>query len=216
MRELAAKRGDRMKVWRSIAVAAACALCQPAWAAPVSFSHPYVELGVGVAPGSSVAFDGVKASLDSGPAGSIGIGFANFLGPVDLRLDYATTDRETCVVLTCIFGNQNVTSGSTMLSALYNFPFSEDRFEAYVGAGAGMVNVDVEHRDPSFPASDNYSGSDNVFGWQLIGGARVKLFNGPFRLFFEYRYQSAQDAKVEGHSVEYSSSMLMLGARWTF
>lgn len=205
-----------MKAWRSIAAAVACALCESAWAGPVSFSHPYVELGVGVAPGSSLAFDGVKASLDSGPAGSIGLGFANFIGPVDLRLDYATTDRDTCVVLTCIFGNQNVTSSSTMLSALYNMPFAEDRFEAYVGAGAGMVKVEVEHTDPSLPAGNNYSGSDNVFGWQLIGGARVKLFNGPFRLLLEYRYQSAQDAKVQGHTVEYNGSMLMAGARWTF
>jgi opacity protein-like surface antigen len=192
-------------------LAVACALCGPAWAAPVSFSHPYVELGVGVAPGSNLAFDGVKASLDSGPAGTIAFGFANFIGPVDLRLDYTTTDRTTG-----LFSNQGVTSSSTMLSALYNFPFSEDRFEAYVGAGAGMVKVDADHSDPSFSAGNNYSGSDNVFGWQVLGGARVKLFNGPFRLFAEYRYQSAQDAKVQGHTVEYNSSMLMAGARWTF
>jgi opacity protein-like surface antigen len=198
-----------MKAWRSIAVVGACTLCGPVWAAPVSFSHPYVELGVGVAPGSSLAFDGVKASLDSGPAGSIAFGFANFIGPVDLRLDYTTTDRTTG-----LFSSQGVTSSSTMLSALYNFPFSEDRFEAYAGAGAGLVKVDVDHSDPSFPAT--YSASDNVFGWQVIGGARVKLFNGPFRLFLEYRYQSAQDAKVQGHTVEYNSSMLMFGARWTF
>jgi len=205
-----------MKAWRLIVVAGACALCESAWAAPVSFSHPYVELGVGVAPGSSLAFDGVKASLDSGPAGSIGFGFANFIGPVDLRLDYTTTDRDTCVVLTCIFGNQGVTSSSTMLSALYNIPITQDRFDAYVGAGAGMVKVDVEHRDPSFSAGNNYSGSDNVFGWQLIGGARVKLFTWPVRLVVEYRYQSAQDAKVDGHTVEYNSSIFTVGARWTF
>ena len=205
-----------MKAWRLIVVAGACALCESAWAAPVSFSHPYVELGVGVAPGSSLAFDGVKASLDSGPAGSIGFGFANFIGPVDLRLDYTTTDRDTCVVLTCIFGNQGVTSSSTMLSALYNIPITQDRFDAYVGAGAGIVKVDVEHRDPSFSAGNNYSGSDNVFGWQLIGGARVKLFTWPVRLVVEYRYQSAQDAKVDGHTVEYNSSIFTVGARWTF
>jgi len=205
-----------MKAWRLIVVAGACALCESAWAAPVSFSHPYVELSVGVAPGSSLAFDGAKASLDSGPAGSIGFGFANFIGPVDLRLDYTTTDRDTCVVLTCIFGNQGVTSSSTMLSALYNIPITQDRFDAYVGAGAGIVKVDVEHRDPSFSAGNNYSGSDNVFGWQLIGGARVKLFTWPVRLVVEYRYQSAQDAKVDGHTVEYNSSIFTVGARWTF
>ena len=182
----------------------------------MSFSHPYVELSAGAAPGSSLAFDGVKASLDSGLAGSIGFGFANFIGPVDLRLDYTTTDRDTCVVLTCIFGNQGVTSSSTMLSALYNIPITQDRFDAYVGAGAGIVKVDVEHRDPSFSAGNNYSGSDNVFGWQLIGGARVKLFTWPVRLVVEYRYQSAQDAKVDGHTVEYNSSIFTVGARWTF
>ena len=202
-----------MKTLRSIAVAAACALCGSAWAAPVSFSHPFAELGVGVgvASGSSLAFDGVKASLDAGPAGSIGFGFANFIGPVDLRLDYTTTDRDTG-----LFSGQGVTSSSTMLSALYNIPITKDRFDVYVGAGAGMVKVDVNHTDPSFPASANYSGSDNVFGWQLIGGARVKLFNGPIGLFVEYRYQSAQDAKIDGHTVEYNSSMLTAGARWTF
>ena len=205
-----------MKAWRSIAVAAACALCESAWAAPVSFSYPYVELSVGVAPGSSLAFDGVKASLDSGPAGSIGVGFANFIGPVDLRLDYATTDRDTCVVLTCLVGDQGITSSSTMLSALYNIPITQDRFDAYAGAGAGMVKVDVQHTDPSLPASDNYSGSDNVFGWQFVGGARMRLFDWPLRLFLEYRYQSAQNAKVQGHTVEYNSSSFSLGARWTF
>jgi opacity protein-like surface antigen len=204
-----------MKRWRLIAVAAACALCVSAWAAPVNFSDPYVELSVGVAAGSTLAFDGVNTSLDSGPAASVGLGFARFLGPVDLRLDYTTTDRDTCFLF-CVFGNQGVTSSSTMLSALYNIPITRDRWDAYVGAGAGMVKVDVEHKDLSFSPGDNYSGSDNVFGWQLIGGARVRLFNGPIRLFLEYRYQSAQDAKVDGHSVEYNSSSLAFGARWTF
>jgi len=118
------------------------------------FFSSYVELGVGVAPGSSLAFDGLKASLDSGPAGSIGFGFANFFGPVDLRLDYTTP-----IGMPASSRGQGVTSGSTMLSALYNIPIAKDRFDAYVGAGAGMVNVDVNHTDPSFPASANYSGS---------------------------------------------------------
>jgi opacity protein-like surface antigen len=201
----------KRRLW--IAVAAACALCESAWAAPVNFSDPYVELAAGVAAGSNLAFDGVNASLDSGPAASVGFGFANFIGPVDLRLDYATTDRDTCFLI--CFGNQGVTSSSTMLSALYNFPVGQ-RWDAYAGAGAGIVKVDVEHTDIFFPASNNYSGSDNVFGWQLIGGARVKLFNGPIRLFLEYRYQSAQDAKVGGHTVEYNGSSFTVGARWTF
>jgi len=203
-----------MKRRLSIALAAACALCESAWAGPVSVSDPYVEFAAGAAAGSNLAFDGVNASLDSGPAGSVGVGFANFLGPVDLRLDYTTTDRDTCWVI--CFGNQGVTSSSVMLSALYNIPITQNRWDAYVGAGAGIVKVDVEHKDLSFPASDNYSGSDNVFGWQLIGGARVKLFNGPIRLFVEYRYQSSQDAQVNGHTVEYNSSSLTFGARWTF
>jgi len=203
-----------MKKQLLIALAAACALCESAWAAPVSFSDPYVELAVGVAAGSNLAFDGVSASVESGPAASLAFGFANFLGPVDLRLDYATTDRDTCFPV-CFFGNQGVTSGSTMLSALYKIPITQDRWDAYVGAGAGMVKVDVEHTDP-ITASNSYSGSDNVFGWQLIGGARVRLSNGPIRLFLEYRYQSAQDAKVEGHTVEYNGSSLAFGARWTF
>ena len=197
-----------MKRWLSIA-AAACALCEPAWAAPVNFSDPYVELSVGVATGSDLAFDGVSASLDSGPAASVNFGFANFIGPVDLRLDYTTTDRDTCFLF-CVFGNQGVTSSSTMLSALYRIPITQDRWDAYVGAGAGMVKVDVEN------TGLGVSGSDNVFGWQLLGGARVKLFNGPIRLFFEYRYQSSQDAQVNGHTVEYNSSSFAAGVRWTF
>jgi opacity protein-like surface antigen len=193
-----------------ITVAAAFALCEPAWAAPPSFSDPYVELSVGVATGSDLAFDGVNVSLDSGPAASLGFGFANFIGPVDLRLDYMTTDRDTCSVLTCIFGNRGVTSSSTMLSTLYNFPLGEGRWDAYAGAGAGMVKVDVED------TGLGVSGSDNVFGWQLIGGARVRLWDGPIRVLVEYRYQSSQDAKVDGHTVEYNSSSFTVGARWTF
>jgi opacity protein-like surface antigen len=198
-----------MKRCLLIAAAAACALSESAWAAPVSFSDPYVELSIGVATGSDLAFDGVNVSLDSGPAASIGVGFAKFIGPVDLRLDYMTTDRDTCFLF-CVFGNQGVTSGSTMLSALYNFPLGEGRWETYVGAGAGMVKVDVENTGPGF------SGSDNVFGWQLIGGVRVRLFNGPIRLLVEYRYQSSQDARVDGHTVEYNSNNFTAGLRWTF
>ena len=203
----------KKRLW--IAAAAAWALCASARAAPVNFSEPYVELSAGAAAGSALAFDGVRTSLDSGPAGSVGFGFANFLGPADLRLDYTTTDRDTCFLF-CIFGNQGVTSGSVMLSALYNIPITQDRLEGYVGAGAGMVKVDVEHKDLSFPASENYSGSDRVLGWQLIGGTRVKFFSGRIRLLIEYRYQNAQDAKVEGHTVEYNSSSLTVGVRWTF
>ena len=190
-------------------VAAACALCKPAWAAPVNFSDPYVELSMGVATGSDLAFDGVNASLEWGPAASIGFGFARFIGPVDLRLDYTKTDRDTCFLF-CVFGNQGVTSGSVMLSALYNIPVSEGRWDAYVGAGAGMVKVDVQNTGPGF------SGSDNVFGWQLIGGTRVRLFDWPIRLLVEYRYQSSQDAHVDGHTVEYNSNSFTAGVRWTF
>lgn len=199
-----------MKKCLSIAAAVACALCESSWAAPPSFSDPYVELSIGVATGSDLAFDGVNASVESGPAATLAFGFANLFGPVDLRLDYMTTDRDACSVLTCIFGNQGVTSSSTMLSALYNFPLGEGRWDAYAGAGVGMVKVDVEDTGLGL------SGSDNVFGWQLIGGARVRLFDGPIRLFVEYRYQSSQDAHVDGHSVEYNSNSFTAGVRWTF
>jgi opacity protein-like surface antigen len=199
-----------MKKGLWIAMAAAGALCGAAQAAPVSFAEPYVELSLGVATGSDLAFDGASVSVDSGPAASIGFGFAKFTGPVDLRLDYATTDRDTCSVFTCVFGNQGITSGSTMLSALYNFPLGEGRWEAYAGAGAGIVKVDVEN------TVSGPSGSDNVFGWQLIGGARVRLFDGPIRLLVEYRYQTSQDARFDGHTVEYNSSSFTAGVRWTF
>lgn len=196
-----------MKRCLLITLAAAFALCESAWAAQPNFSEPYVELSIGVATGSDLAFDGVNASVESGPAASLAFGFANFVGPVDLRLDYMTTDRDTCFLF-CVFGNQGVTSRSAMLSALYNF--SEGRWEAYAGAGAGIVKVDVEN------TVSGPSGSDNVFGWQLIGGARVRLWDGPIRLFVEYRYQSSQDAHFDGHTVEYNSNSFTAGVRWTF
>jgi len=200
-----------MRKWLWVA-AAACALSEPAWAAPVNVSEPYVELAAGVAARSKLAFDGVDASLDSGPAVSVGAGFARFIGPVDLRLDYVATDRDSCQVI--CFVNRGVTSGSVMLSALTNFPLGE-RWDAYAGAGAGVVKVEAEHKDNSFPNND-YSGSDIVFGWQFIGGARVQAFHGPVRLFLEYRYQKARNAEIDGHSVEYNGSSLIFGARWTF
>jgi opacity protein-like surface antigen len=99
-----------------------------------------------------------------------------------------------------------------MLSALYNFSIS-DSWEAYGGAGLGIVKVDVQHTGSGFAAGNDYSGSDNVFGWQLIGGARVRLFNGPIRMFVEYRTRRDAD---DGHTVQYNSSSFQLGARWTF
>jgi len=199
----------KIRLW---VAAAACALCETAWAAPVNVSEPYVELAAGVAARSKLAFDGVDASLDSGPAVSIAAGFARFIGPVDLRLDYVATDRDSCQVI--CFVNRGVTSGSVMLSALANFPLGE-RWDGYAGAGAGIVRVQAEHKDNAFSSND-YSGSDNVFGWQLVGGARVQAFDGPVRLFLEYRYQKSRNAEIDGHSVEYHGSSVIFGARWTF
>jgi len=93
--------GDCMKAWRVIVVAGACRAVRIGMGgAREASSHPYVELSVGVAPGSSVAFDGAKASLDSGLAGSLGVGFA--ISSVRLRLD--THHRSDTCVSDLIFG----------------------------------------------------------------------------------------------------------------
>jgi len=77
------------------------------------------------------------------------------------------------------------------------------------------VKVDVEHRT-EFSAGNNYSGSRHVFGWQLIGGARVKLFTWPVRLVVGTDTRAPRTPRSTAHRRIQQQQHFTVGARWTF
>ena len=189
------------------AMLAACAISGAGRADAQEMGHVFVEGGLGAIFDSDLDVGGTSQTAESDANAFVAIGMANVGGtPIDVRLEYATTDRS--------YENSffaQLQSSSIMLNATYNIPAGPVDF--YAGGGAGMIDVEF-HGMPGF--FNGVDGSESKFGWQVVGGARVKLFDWPLAAFGELRYQDAGDATIDGVNVEYNSTSAMGGLRWTF
>lgn len=196
-----------MKQLLTGAALAACAIAGAGRAEAMDMGHVFIEAGAGVVFDSNVDVDGTSQTAETDANAFVAIGLAHVGGgPFDIWLDYATTDR---AYENSFFAQ--LQSSSVMLNAAYNIPAGPA--ELYVGGGLGIVEVDF-HGMPGF--FNGVDGSDSQFGWQIVGGARVPLFNGPISAFGEFRYQAASDATIDGVDVEYNAASAMAGLRWTF
>jgi opacity protein-like surface antigen len=189
------------------ATLAACAVGATERAEALDMGRVFVEGGLGQVFGSDLDVDGAAQAVEGDPNAFVAIGLANVGGaPVDVRLEYATTDR---TYENSLFAQ--LQSSSVMLNATYIVPAGP--VDLYAGCGLGMIEVEF-HGMPSF--FDGVEGGETKFGWQAVGGARAKLFDGPLAAFGELRYQDAGEAAIDGIDVEYNSVSAMVGLRWTF
>lgn len=192
---------------KHLVLGAAVAACATGAAAPARAMDMFVEGAFGAVFDSDVDVAGTSQTAEADANAFIALGAADVGGVVDIRLEYATTDR---TYENSLFAQ--LQSSSLMLNASADFA-RVGPVDLYAGGGLGVVDVEF-HGAPFF--FDGVDGSETVFGWQLVGGARAQMFSSPFSAFGELRYQAAADATVDGVDVEYNSASFMAGVRWTF
>jgi opacity protein-like surface antigen len=185
---------------------AAIAVCALGMTSRAEAMEVFVEGALGAALDSDVDVDGGSETAQGGPAGFVAIGLADVIGNVDVRLEYMTTDRD---YENSFFAQQQ--TSAIMLNATVDAPVGP--FELYGGGGVGIIEVEF-HGMPGFYSG--VDGGESVFGWQIVGGARIPILSTPFSAFAEGRYQAASDATIDGIDVEYNSLSVVGGVRWTF
>lgn len=103
-------------------------------------------------------------------------------------------------------------SGAFMANFILRFAF--DRFQPYVGAGAGWWVAQVNDIDVTVGGNNfdlgNSSGSDG-FAWQLIAGADY-YFTEKFSAFLEYKFLNYEDAGINEDRI--GQQIVVLGLRW--
>ncbi|MGH6951881.1 MAG: outer membrane protein [Vitreimonas sp.] len=185
----------------------AVAACAAAMTAPAQAMDMFVEGGLGPVFESDLDVSGASQTAEADANAFLAIGVADVGGLVDIRLEYATTDRS---YENSLFAQ--LQTSSLMLNASVDFA-ERGPVNLYAGGGLGAVDV-AFHGVPFF--FDGVDGSETVFGWQLVGGVRARILSSPFSAFGELRYQAAADATVDGVDIEYNSASFMAGVRWRF
>lgn len=126
-------------------------------------------------------------------------------GDVDVRVNGSDAD---------ISGDANLNSGAFMGNFLLRFAF--DRFQPYIGAGAGVwvaqaTDVDVTVNGNNYNLG-NASGN-NGFAWQIIGGADY-YFTEKVSAFIEYKFLNYEDAGLQSDRI--GQQIIVVGVRMHF
>lgn len=111
-------------------------------------------------------------------------------------------------------GSADFHSGAFMGNFLLRFAF--DRFQPYVGAGAGVWIAeadDVELRVNGATSNFGDEAGTNGFAWQIIGGADY-YFSEKFSVFAEYKYLNYEDAGLQSDTID--QHLVVLGVRLHF
>ena len=110
-------------------------------------------------------------------------------------------------------GEAKLHSGAFMGNFLVRFAF--DRFQPYVGAGAGGYYAEASDAEVTIGGRTREvsTGNSSGFAWQLIGGADY-YFNPKFSTFLEYKYLNYEDAGINDDRL--SQHLVVLGLRWHF
>jgi opacity protein-like surface antigen len=108
----------------------------------------------------------------------------------------------------------NLNSGAFMGNFLLRFAF--DRFQPYLGAGAGYwvaqaddIDVTIAGRNVNLGSSSSNGG----FAWQLVGGADY-YWSEKFSTFLEYKFLNYEDCGINSDRV--GQQIAVLGLRWHF
>jgi opacity protein-like surface antigen len=113
-----------------------------------------------------------------------------------------------------ISGDVKLNSGAFMGNFLLRFAY--DRFQPYIGAGAGAWVAQVDDIDVTVNGSDYDLGSESSssgFAWQIIGGADY-YFTEKVSAFLEYKFLNYEDAGIQGDRI--GQHLVVLGVRLHF
>lgn len=153
---------------------------------------------------------GVKAGYVFGtgvvrPAIEADLFYNGVRGDVDVKIDGSDAN---------INGDANLNSGAFMGNFLLRFAF--DRFQPYIGAGAGVwvaeaTDVDVTVNGTNYNLG-NASGN-NGFAWQVLGGADY-YFTEKVSAFIEYKFLNYEDAGLQSDRI--GQHIVVLGVRMHF
>lgn len=114
-------------------------------------------------------------------------------------------------------GQGDIEQKGVFLNGYYDFN-EGGRFRPYVGAGVGMVDVDIDYAPSGSPV---INGGETVFGYQGRVGAAYNV-TGPVDVFTEYTYRATQDIETDNQlftgvqDVKNSQSLVTVGARYNF
>ena len=149
---------------------------------------------------------------------SLGAGY-DFGDHWRLELDADTLETSLGSISQTPGSQGSLKTESLMLNALYDFDAFGERFEPYVGAGAGFVRGKGRFAAHDFPGVENelvrnptcigersvgqasscaISDSDDGFGWQLLAGMGFKVTDN-LTWDTHYTFLQAPDLDLEGH-----------------
>ncbi len=114
-------------------------------------------------------------------------------------------------------GQGDIEQRGVFLNGYYDFN-NGGRFRPYVGAGVGMVDVDIDYA-PS--GSQIIDGGETVLGYQGRVGASYNV-TGPIDVFGEYTYRATDAIETENvlftgnQEIKNKQSLVTVGARYNF
>ncbi len=114
-------------------------------------------------------------------------------------------------------GNGDISSLGVFLNLYYDFN-KNGLIEPYVGAGIGLMSVDVEYSPSNVGIIDD---DDTVFAYQLKAGATYNL-NSNIDIYGEYAYRASEDIELSNDlfpgtlDVENTQHIFSLGVRYSF
>lgn len=166
---------------------------------------------VSIEPNENIGFvGGLKAGYVFGtgtvrPAIEADLYYNGVKGDLDARVNGNDTDFNA---------DADLNSGAFMGNFMVRFAF--DRFQPYVGAGAGgwvaeanNVEVTIAGKDFDLGSSSSSSG----FAWQIIAGADY-YFTEKLSAFLEYKFLNYEDAGFDGDRID--QQIVVLGLRVHF
>ena len=173
-------------------------------------------LGLGETNDANVTGGGFDQTVEfeSGLAGigALGYGFGNGLR-TELELGYRENDIDS---VSGVSGSGDVEATSAMANVAYDFNFG--RITPYVGAGAGLVDLDFSSASPI--AGSTLDDDDTVFGYQALAGVAFGVTDR-IKLTLDYRFLNTEEAEFTtaggtGVDTNYRNHSIMVGLRFSF
>jgi len=200
------------------------ALALPAQADVISdtFGDGNWYAGAGIAPGlvfvddadvSGSVNDEIKFDEDFG--GLVSFGY-KFLSNWRTELEYAY--RNTDVTRTQASGaaSGEATANTLMWNVLYDFE-GFGQVTPYIGAGLGMINLDLENVTP-LAGGSSIDTDENDFAYQGILGANFDVSEN-LDLFAQYQYLASEldfSTSAGSSDVDYDAHTVFVGLRYLF